>query len=341
MTKPIQTMTAAIAFAAPNEGKGDSVVEPTIEETTAPTAEVNSPLVVVTDETIVDSIGKALRNREVFPTVAAAVAKLINAQTALTPKLADGSPDPEAAPFFGIPVRVKGADADGNIDETLYEGMNAALAIVGARVDGPKAGGPKISGIKAIVIFPIPSIDAFIASPEGKVWLAKITEKEAAHVFFRGLRDAATTIDLSNGMTKGPGTVAEYVSEYSRSGSGGLDTDTFDALWTTLRKSLLQKMPALAKLLPSKQEVLNSIRSKAFALENHKDLETHPTAGSIFARIGLALIDMAKQNTVNGTASPLPTEAVESWLAGRDELVLASRKEEKDFSVLSGMDISF
>lgn len=324
-----QTHYSAIAFAAADKAAGAP----------APEGEANIPLAVYTDEAIVESVSKAMRSRQTFPTVAEAVKKLSDAIAATQPKNADGTPNDEAPALFGLPIRIKGADSEGNIDESIYEGMRAALAYVGARIDDPAKKGQKITGIKAVVIFPVPTVEAFAESEKGRAWLDKIVEKEAAHVFFRGLRDAATTIDLTNGMTQGPATVDEYVTEYSR--SGGLDTDTFDALWTSLRKAMVAKMPPLAKLLPAKGEVLNSIRSKAFALANFPDLETHPQAGSIFERIGLALIDAAKKNTTNGNANPLPTDAVESWLAGRDELVIAPKSEVKDYSVLANMAIDF
>lgn len=331
-----QAHYSLIAFAAADKsnGSGDA---PTGDESTEAPAEVNEPLTIHTEEAVLDSIGKAMRSREVFPTVEAAVTKLQNVIAATQPKNDKGEAIEDAPVLFGIPVKIKGADSEGNIDESVYEGHRAALAYVGARVEsGPK--GKAVTGIKAIVIFPVPTVEEFAESEKGKAWLDKIVEKEAAHVFFRNLRDATTTVELSNGMVKAPATVDEFVTEYSR--GGGLDTDTFDALWPSLRKSMVAKMPALAKLLPAKNIVLNAIRSKAYA-------ETNPDTAALegkdmFAKIGLALVSAAQANTVNGQPSPLPTDAIESWLAERDTFTIAERATEaKDFSVLDAMKLDF
>lgn len=324
------TILFAVDSAAGNGAAVDAVDAPTdapvVDETesTETETEVNPAHVaipILTDSTKVEAISKAMRQREVFPTLAAAIAKLQKA-----------AEDTDA--FYGLPIAIKGANDDGSIDESIYEGAGAALAYVGARVDDNK--GKKIPGVKGVVIFPIPTVDSFLAGGEAAInWIAKLVEKEAALVAFRGYRESASLAEFQNGVQSSPASVDEYVTEYSRSGSS-LDTETFDALWNGLRLSLKTQQPILSKLIPAKAEVLKAIRSSAYASAEYGPLEEK----GIFAKLANILIDVAKNNTTkDGTSNPLPTKTLEDWLAGRDTLTLTkATADAPDYSALEALN---
>lgn len=319
---------STIAFAAATEGSQGNAATPEV---------ANTELVILTDADKLDSISKSIRNRKVFDTAADAVAYLSKGGDATkegeAPKEGE---DDSRAPFYGLPLAVKGMnDENGDIDESTYDGNRAVVATVGARTKDAK--GKALVGVKGIVMFAIPTLDAILASDKGREWLDKIVTKEASHVAFRTVRDATTTREFVDGVAAMPGDVEAFVTAHSRGGDG-LDTETFDALWNSFRKNLGTKSPALAKLLPGKAEVLNAIRSKAYAVENHGELE----AKGVFERTGLSLINAAQNNTVKGEPSPLPTDALESWLADRDTFVFPTKAApEKDFSVLDSMSLDF
>lgn len=293
----------------------------------ATAAPANRALSILSDSKKVEAIKEAMESREVFPTLADALEKL-------------GKAASQTENFYGLPIAVKGTvfDSEGNpteeIDESLYDGSMAALAYVGARVN---KGDSKGTGIKGIVVFPVPTVESFLAEGDnGQAWIRKVVEKEVGLVAFRTYRDAGTLLEFQNGVKASPGTVAEYVAEYQRSG-GGVDTKTFDALWNGLRLSLKNDMPALAKLLPGKAEVAKSMRSASYAAANHPQLE----AAGVFAKLANILIQAAASNkdSKTGEAKPLDASAIQGWLDGRDELELATPKaEEKDFSILGSLN---
>lgn len=293
---------------------------------------------ILADIEKVTSIQKSMRSRESFPTVEAAFAKLESARTATND-------------FHGLPVAIVGTTRnpetgeitpDANFSE-IYAGNSAILAYVGGRTKltgkGLDGDGKEGVGIKAIVIFPAPTLDSFMATDAGKAMINKVLEKEIGLVAFRPIREFATVAEFYSGVAAMPTTVDAYAVASER--SGGVDTETFDALWADWRKALKEARPAVSKLLPGKGDVLKAIRSKSFA-ESRDDLAALEEKG-MFTGIAQSLIGMAKSNkAADGvTANPLDTTAIEGWLAGRDEFNFPGSKEAPaDISVLDGLNLS-
>lgn len=234
-------------------------------------------------------------------------------------------------------AEAEGVAAFAQADELLTgEGMLPVVAVVGVRERNEKTG-KFDSGIRSVIMFAMPTANAFIGHNEtSQAWVEKIIEKEAAHVFFRRLRNADSAESLSAAFDGSPHDVDTYVAEYV---GEGLDTDAFDAIWPGFRKLLTEKLPALVKLLPGKGEVLKAIRSKIYA---EGDAELSPLeAQGIFKFIAESMIK-AGQSATNaaGELDPIDTSSIESWLAERDTFTYREApKAEKDFSVLSGLNL--
>lgn len=292
------SLTSGIAFAP----EGDAGGTGSAPSTPAP---VNgATLAPLTDETKVTELKKAMSSRTRYSTLAEAVAAFQKAGAATDN-------------FYGLPTGIVGFDeATQEIDSAIYEGQNAVLGYVGSKADEAKG---KSSGVKAIVLYPVPSLESILASDEGKKWLDKTAEKEASLVIFRNFRDAATLDEFQAGIAKTPKGVDELVAAHTREGAG-LDTDTFDATWTGMRLFLKANQPAIAKALPAKPEIVKSIRSASYAAENFEPLET----AGVFTKLAQAMINAAKANvdTKTNTPNPLDTSAIESWVANRDSLDL-------------------
>lgn len=342
----ISTSYAALAFAAADKGTGpdstapiagDSAADPATPATPAP---ANAAIEAIKVEANVEALKEALGGqRVVFSTFTAAYEKL----TAI-------SEGEKTKDLFGLPVAIVGLSEDGEtVDESVYDGANAILAYVGARgvlKSDAKNDKDVFNSIKAVVIYPVPTLETFLgvdsatvaAMPETqRNWLDKVITKETSHVAFRNFRDATTINELMNGAKAAPKSVDDYVTASNREGDG-LNTDTFDALWQAFRTMLRTQQPAVFKLLPGKPEVVKALRSKAYAesTDETKPLEEH----GIFEKIGQMLIAGAKANKdKDGNAAPLESETLESWLAGRDTLVLTKQTaQEKDFSVLGSLN---
>lgn len=282
------------------------------------TATANVVLTPLMDEAKVEAIKKAMQDREVFPTLADAIAKLEKAAAATDN-------------FYGLPIQVAGTKEDGEVDETLYAGQNAALAYVGAKADTEKNKKP---GIKGVVIFPVPTIDAFAESDEGKAFLNKVVQKEVALVAFRRFREAGTLYEFMSGVNAVPMNAADYATESRR----GVDTDTFDIVWPHFKTALKAKMPALHDLLPAKKMFLDALRSADYAKSTP---ETQPLEeGGWFVKFANLLIKSAESNVNAKTNAPEPLDAsaIKNWLETRDTLVLEREgPKAKDFSVLASI----
>lgn len=319
-----------VAFEEPDTAKGAE---------SAPAVAKPTGLTILTDETKLEKIGKHLSSVKIFQDKEVpnpekeGETMILSAYDQALAYLESGAKETEN--FYGLPVAAAGdIDEEGNLDTSIYEGMRVRVGTLSARTE---VGKTKKNGLKAITILPIPSLEAIMADPNGNEFLDKIIAKELGLVSYRNIRDASTESDLLAGMAKSPRSVAEYLAESKRAGTAG-DTETFDALWRGLRDSLKEAMPALAKMLPSKVEIIKAIRSKAYALAEYNELETAPK-GSVFIKLANAVIQNARENTTDGKPAPLDTGAIESWIAGRDELTLSKRGPEVvDYSGLAEMD---
>lgn len=232
-------------------------------------------------------------------------------------------------------VESESTDEAGNITRTYGDfdpDMRAVVAVVGAR-ERDKAGKME-SGIRGLVLFPMPSTNAFVSQAEA--WLSKVVEKEAAHVAFRALRNSTTTEEFAAAGEGMPTDVESFVAQYQ--GGDGLDTDTFDAVWTPLRNGIKEAMPKLYTLLPQKQEVLKSIRSAAYAKDEHPELESK---GVFVYLANLAIGGAESYKDAEGNPAPMDASAIKEWLESRETTVLATRKVDKDFSILENLDLGF
>lgn len=301
------TLNSALVFAAATEGT----------ESAAPTPAPNRVLEALFDEAKVKAIKEVMKDREVFESLEAAGKKL---------EAAAGKTEN----FYGLPIGIKGTGEDGSVDESIYEGQRVALAYVGAKKE-------KATGIKAIVMYPVASIEQFLDSTEGRDFLDKIAVKEMSLVAFRNFREASTLYEFVNGVNAAPANAAEYATESKR----GLDTDAFDALWLGFKATVKDKMPAIHDLLPPKKMFLDALRSKAYAEseDNTKALE----AKGLFVKFGQVLVSTGKTNKdEKGNPAPLDTSAIESWLEMRNELTLErDGGKPKDFSVLDTIGDAF
>lgn len=266
---------------------------------------------VLTNETSIDSITKALgASRKVYTNIADALVTL-------------GAAAEATESFHGLPVALVGVDGEGNADPAVYnDSVMVVVATVGTRVDGTAK---KINGLKGIVVFPMPTLESYLANDDGRTWLEKIAEKESAHVAFRAFREADSEEAFLDGVTRAPQSVEDFVTGATR--SDAVDDETFSLVWKALRLRLGKEKAALAKLIPTKPEVVKAIRSAVYAASEHPELESK----GVFKWLANLVIVGAK-------AEKLDTSSIESWLAGRDTFVITKAKPtENDFSVLDDL----
>jgi hypothetical protein len=277
-----------------------------------------STLNVITDEKSIERVKKAATGgtmRKVYSTMEAAIA----AMQSLAPIAAE------------LKIAIKTADPE----TFAAEGMQPVIAIVGARKEETGADGKKrgVVGIKGVAFFPIPTLDTFLSDEQGRDWLVKIAEKEAAHVIFRPLRSAESLEELDTAAL--PSSVAAIVMS---SRADALDTDWLDAVWPMAREGLKLKAPKLYEALPKqKAELVKCLRSKSYAEGAYSVLEG---ANAFTGALAAFLMKAGELNKAeDGTSDPIDTSELTRWLDARDETNLAIPKP-ADYSAIAGQDFS-
>lgn len=277
-----------------------------------------SSLNIITDEDQIERIKKAATGgtmRKVYATVEAA-----NAAMAAVATIAQE-----------LNISLKAADPEA----FAAEGMQPVVAIIGARKEetGPDGKRRGVVGVKGIAHFPIPTLDTFLNDEAGRDWLAKIAEKESAHVIFRPLRAAASTEELEAAAL--PLTVADIVTSAR---ADTIDTDWFDAVWPITREALRTRLPKLYETLPrQKAELIKCLRSKPYAESAYPVLEGANAFTGALAKY------LEKAGEVNrdkdNNPDPVDTSELTRWLENRDTTPLAVPKP-VDFSAIEGQDFS-
>jgi hypothetical protein len=223
--------------------------------------------------------------------------------------------------------------------DTFAPGFSACVALVGSK-DPDTATGKRVQGIKAVLLFPLPTMEAFLgleslpedANAEALRWMRKITEKEAAHVAFRSVRECDTVEEFEAMAATIPTDINAYVIAHERGGDG-IDLTAFNAVWTEFRAALKEQMPALVEALPSKQEVIKAIRSAPYALRTYEGLEKR----GVFLFLGKKLIEACESNEdETGNAAPIDASSIEEIIADRAE---ADPYKAVDYSKLDNLDL--
>lgn len=164
------------------------------------------------------------------------------------------------------------------------------------------------SQIVAIVITPVPTVEAILADEAGKLWLGKTVDTALNAAAVRELRkkDAkATDPAILEAMPK---TLADYVTS-SRGGSSTL-LEAYESLWRDV-KSVLGEMSKAFKLANlSKKEFRRAMESKAHA-ERFYPMVENTKNGSVFE---FAIKAFKTEAVDRGFDSSI----FDRWLANRD-----------------------
>lgn len=251
----------------------------------------------------------------------------------------DGNATLDVSAFEGPTFMEDVIDAEGNVTGQVEKPtILAAVAIVGMRVRNATTG-KMDSGARALVMFPLPVLEAFMADDKGVGFVRKVTEKETAHVAFRDLRNAETVEDLQMAFDSMPRNVEGFVSSHTKAAE--IDTTAFDAVWPNLMAYVKTRYAAIHAALPTKkEEVRRSIQSAGYASELYPDLESK----RIFEWLGKNAIKLAESATSTNddgveVPAPIDASAIEGWIADRETFNPWSTRKALDESALAGIDL--
>lgn len=244
------------------------------------------------------TVANDMVSRRIFANPADAAAYLNSLATTLS--------DFAETPFAGA-----GLDSEGDFDPAVY---TSSTQVMVAKLMKAKA------GVKAIVVAPIPTLEALFADESGKAWAEKILQKEFNHVAVRTLREAE---DISTVVDQIPTTLDAYVSS-TRDGGTGIMV-TFDELYKAINATLASKVPVWAKAKLPKNELKKAMESKGYADEYYPQLENRGETKPSLLVMALNLgITAAKQKGLDPTI-------FQRWLDSRDKKAFVAGAEDDDF----------
>lgn len=232
------------------------------------------------------------------------------------------------ADFGNYPIAAPGlsTDEDGALvfDPEIYnESMQIAVATLKERGEGAGS-----STVKAIVIYPSPSVAALIESGAGLDWIGALVAKEANHVAVRQLRKAANADEIAEAIQQMPTTLDAYTTAGRESTGGALEV--YNDLWQTIKKGIATQSKPFQIANLSKKELRKAMESASYAAAVYPTLENRTkkdgTSASWFliaAQYGQALAKAAGKDSA----------VFDRMLATRNEktIEIADEDEADDF----------
>lgn len=208
-----------------------------------------------------------------------------------------------------------------SIDEGIYgEDTEVMVSVLKTYVDVP--GKDKKQAVaKAIVMAPIPTIDAVLSNEDARGWLVRIMHKELNHVAVRPLRTAE---NIMAAVAQMPTTLAGYITNQREANSGLLVA--FDDHWKAVNDYLTAKIPAWKRARFKKLDLRKAFESRAFALEWYENLEDRGEDAESIIVAALKMLIAAAEKAGKDTT------LLNKWLTTRDQVTAPSADEADDDS---------
>lgn len=201
------------------------------------------------------------------------------------------------------------------LDPALYSpesGVETMVAVLRKRGAADK--------VHAIVVAPIPTLDALMADENGRKFVQAIIHKELNHRAVKALREAE---DVSSVVDQIPTTLTGYIT--STRDTGGL-LEAFNELYKTINATMSAKVPHWAKRRFIKSELRRAMESKGYAADIYPELEDAGKNGSLF-EVALRLgINAAKKKGLDPTI-------FERWLETRATKVYEPGEEDDELEL--------
>jgi hypothetical protein len=126
--------------------------------------------------------------------------------------------------------------------------------------------------VRAIVIYPTPTLAALMSDSGATAWLEGVIAKEANLVAMRPLRKATTSDEMADAADSMPTTIAEYITSNRETTSGILEA--YNSLWSIIKKAIGEKFKSFALANLSKKELRKAMESASYAATVYPHLET-------------------------------------------------------------------
>lgn len=205
-----------------------------------------------------------------------------------------------------------------DFDPKFYDDLSRVMVSV---LTNRVKGGP--TKVNAIVVTPVPTIEAILADEAAMQWLTKIIDKELNHVAVRGLRDPKDGLTIDEITDAMPVTLADFITS-SRGDGGALDV--FNELAKGIIDAIAKQNKAWSKMRLTKGELRSAMASRAYAAEYYPTLEDR---GEGKESLFVMALQFGKKVAV---AKGMDPAIFDRWLSTRDEAKLAAQKDDDDDS---------
>jgi hypothetical protein len=242
------------------------------------------------------TISKDMAQRSIFSTAQEVAAFLSEVQ--------------EYEGFESLQHVIHGLQSDGSIDFSVYPAgwdiyvvkLNEKITTKMAEVSGEESGFRP----KAIIVWPVPSLELLMASEAGQELIAQTMQTELNTRLVRQLRTSENIVADQDAI---PTTLDEWTA-IGRAAMGSI-YESYNELWTVLNKAMCQASSYWDRAKLTKMQVRKSMESTAYAEQLFPTLENHPKHGSLFV---FALQAAKHLAGVKG----LDDSIFDKWLANRD-----------------------
>lgn len=231
--------------------------------------------------------------------------------------------------FGGLATDFRGFEYDAEkgeyvlMDPAPYADSVSVLAYVGGQAKD--SAGKAQPVIKGVLAFGIPTVESALNGAPDLV--SKVLGKEFRHVYFRNFRDAESREAWEAGSAAAPVGIEAFAASHARTAAEEQGDETFDAIWTPLRRTWGKEQKALVDALPSKAEIVKAIRSKSYAQGVYPELESK----NIFIMVAATVVKIAKSQE-----TPLDVSGILAWVQSRETTHIAFKTA--DFDALSAFD---
>ncbi len=207
--------------------------------------------------------------------------------------------------FGDYPFIAKGFDSEtGEFDPAVYpEGMVPMVVKLTRRAEKTGEG----STVKAIIVTPIPTLDALIASEEGRRWVESKVVTALNKAVADPLRDAE---DPSSVADQIPATMNDFLTSESTSKS---IMASFDSLYKELNTLFKSVSKAWERARLTKADIKKALESTAYALSVFPTLESR---GEGKKSLFVQFIEAGEKAAVNRGLDPA---IFRKWLDNRDK----------------------
>ncbi len=210
----------------------------------------------------------------------------------------------------GIEFVVIGHDAaTGETDTGLYDPATMRTMLFrltrnqSVKVEGEEKPVTKKMTV-AVIVSPVPRVDALTAREDGQSYLEHLFETEAQHRAARPFRECKS--NFASVAAEAPHTIEQYIEGTKKDSGGGL-LASYNEFFSSCNGQFKKKIDAYNRAKITKADLRDALSCTGFATHRY----THLESVGLFVQMLNYFVKWAEKNEINPTLA-------QNWLASRD-----------------------